>query len=112
MEKWNNHFEKYFSSTLVEYLKNNYNITLNDLKRLYFKDGKITPENRKNITDFFTDTFYKEGNHRTIKIQLEKSNKPTYFYVYTYDKTPSASKKLSNITVEGKYFHIIQFDEV
>lgn len=104
LDKWNNQFEKFFSPMFIQYLKKNYGITVYDLKNLYFKNGLITKENRKNITDFYTQTYYVEGIHRTLRIQQEKSKKPTYYYVYTYDETLSAIKKIAKITEKGKYF--------
>lgn len=102
LEKWNKDTEKYLPSYFIQYLKNKYNVSLNDLKKLYFAGGRITQENRKNLTVMFTDLYMVEGDHKTIKIQLEKSRKPTYFYIYTYDKTISALKNISKINEKGE----------
>lgn len=102
LKKWNENFQIFFPPTCPQYIKNEYNITLNDLKRFYFDDGKITEKNRKNITNLFCDIFWIEGTHKTLKIQVEKSNKPTYFYVYTYDKTLSSIKRVLDIDEKGK----------
>lgn len=100
LENWNKNFEKYFSPTYIQYIKNEYNITLNDLKQVYF-NGQITKENRINITKLFSDVIFVKGTHKALKIQVEKSSKPTYFYIYSYDKTLSANKQISKINEKG-----------
>lgn len=103
MENWNENFEKYFASSYINYFKNKYNITLDDLKHLYFNGGQITKENRINITKLYSDTMPIENTHKTLKFQVEKSpNTPTYFYVYSYDKTLSPLKQILQINEKGK----------
>lgn len=98
---FNRNFDKYFNPNVLATLSK-YEITADDLKRLYFKNDEISQETLEKLIDLTSDTKFVEGIHRAVKIQIEKSCAPTYLYQYTYDKTMSFFKTLLNSPMKGK----------
>ncbi|KAJ8682867.1 hypothetical protein QAD02_018659 [Eretmocerus hayati] len=92
--------EKCLRSSSIETIQN-CGRSLDDLKRLYFDSDQIDQNNEENIADLMGDLYFVEGIHRAIKIQVEKSSSPTYFYQYTYSKTLSPFKQLFNTPLKG-----------
>ena len=83
-------------------MRDKYNLTADELKRLYCKldemTPEITPERIERLTELTGDIHFVEGIHRVVKTQAEKSSAPTYMYKFTYDRAPSIVKKIFNCT--------------
>lgn len=77
-------------------LKSN-NLQPDELKRLYFKCGKITTDNLEVSSDFIGDIYFNYGIHKVIKVQVERSSAPTYFYQFAYDQGCSVVKLMHNL---------------
>lgn len=102
-EKIDKNFLDYVHPRTVKYMKNNFDLTPDDLRRLYIKGGHITEENRLKLVDMLSDTDFNVGTHQLLKIQAERGSAPTYFYKYCYDKTQSPFKAVLGITCSGKF---------
>ncbi|XP_029035421.1 juvenile hormone esterase-like [Osmia bicornis bicornis] len=76
-------------------------ITPNDLKRIYFNNEPISSKLLQQYADFITDSSFRQGIYEVLKIQLEKSVQPTYFYQFTYDNKNSFVKRALNIPLQG-----------
>lgn len=81
---------------------NNYGLTIEDVKRMYFTDGVVKRENIDQLVDLIGDVYFVEGIQRTLKIQVEKSSAPTYFYQFTYDREKSLMKLVFSADMSGK----------
>ncbi|KAJ8682870.1 hypothetical protein QAD02_018662 [Eretmocerus hayati] len=85
----------------VDGIMKNYGQSMSSLKRFYFDNEELNEDNKENVADLMGDMNFVEGTHRAIKIQVEKSAAPTYFYRYTNDKTPSLLKAVTNVSLKG-----------
>lgn len=93
--------EKFLTPGFYGYIEDEYHLNENTVKKIYFNNNPITMDNKINVTRLFADVCIAQGNLKTIRLQLEKVKTPTYFYIYSYDKTPSAVKELSGIEDHG-----------
>lgn len=105
-ESKNLHFEDFIHPQFLETLKRK-KLTLNDLKRLYFKNEKISKDTTLNFIDLVGDMFFVEGIHRIAKVQAERNSASTYLYQFTYDQGPNLTKGMFNSDISGTYY--IQF---
>ncbi|KAJ8682868.1 hypothetical protein QAD02_018660 [Eretmocerus hayati] len=78
-----------------------YDRTIDDLRHFYLNDDELNENNHENMADLLGDVCFVEGIHRAIKIQVEKSSAPTYFYRYTYDRISSGYKKSIDTSLKG-----------
>lgn len=82
-------------------LLNTYGLQPKDLKKLYFKDEKISLDTRDTFADMKGDFDFVEGIHRAIEIQLESSSAPTYLYKFSYDDELTLMKSLLPFAIKG-----------
>lgn len=103
-------FEKYLNPGIKSMIKE-HGLSPEDLRLLYFgdlsklsEDGSSIEEDKifERLIDYITDLYYHLGTHKVIRTQVEKSSAATYFYQYTYDKTPSPLKSYLHTKVKGK----------
>ncbi|XP_058799348.1 neuroligin-1-like [Phymastichus coffea] len=92
---------KALHSNTKDTMKKLYNLTVENLMHIYFRDETITNKNRDKLADFMGDVQFVEGIQRVIKTQIENSDSLTYFYQFTYDKEISVFKLISNINLTG-----------
>lgn len=102
--KYNINIEKCLNPNVLKALSENYNLTANDLRRLYFKFDQVSIENLDKLINLIGDVKFVEGIHRVLKIQVRKSSSPTYLYQYTYDKTMSFFKTVLDAQFKGEKF--------
>lgn len=82
-------------------MRRKYNLSPDDLRRMYHKNIEITDEDHEKLVDLWSDISWVEGIHSIVKTQVEKSSAPTYLYQFSYDKG-SPLKRLGHITTNGK----------
>ncbi|XP_058799381.1 esterase B1-like [Phymastichus coffea] len=99
-EKFNKEYHQIVHPEVKNILKN-YGLTLEDIKHVYFDNDSVTKENMDNLVDLFGDLYFVEGINRALKIQIERSSAPTYFYQFTYDKTLSFIKMWVHTRMSG-----------
>ncbi|CAB0029994.1 unnamed protein product [Trichogramma brassicae] len=79
-----------------------YHLPISELRRMYFKDDeRIDKDTKDKLTDMMGDLSFVEGTHRVARIQLQKSNTPTYLYRYEFDKNFSILKKIAKTKISG-----------
>lgn len=81
----------------------NYELTLEDLKHIYFGNEVVTKENMETLVDMLGDLYFVAGIDKALQIQIEKSSSPTYFYQFTYDKTQSLLKIWLHARLNGEF---------
>lgn len=97
-------FERWRHPTVKKMMESN-NLSGDDLKRLYFKSNKITPENLENYVDLLSDEHFVYGIHKTIRYQVESGSASTYMYQLTYDPGESFMKTMTNVKFKGIHFN-------
>ena len=100
-------FTKWVIPGGAEVLKR-YNLTHDELKEMYFTNGKITAMERLQLANLATDLHFIEGIHKTIKVQVEKKTFPTYAYVFTYDEPVTLSKGMFPHPIPGNISIILR----
>lgn len=112
-EEFFNMIDKNFGLVLgkhaVEVLKE-YNLTLQQLRRLYYKSEEVTEKNMDKFADIMGDLLFVEGLHRFVKIQFEQSSAPTYMYQFSYDSQQSIARTLITDVPAGKVSLSIGFE--
>ncbi|KAK0076649.1 hypothetical protein PV325_005057 [Microctonus aethiopoides] len=86
--------------TVLRFLRK-HNLTVNDVKKFYFGDGKISSENYEKIVAMLTDINFVIGLHHVIEIQTLNSMAPMYYYNFEYESEISIIKKVMDIKVKG-----------
>lgn len=79
-----------------------YNLTANQVKRLYYQNETVSHNNMEKFVDFTTDFYFVEGIQKFARVQAEESSAPTYLYQFSYDPPESFSKRLIKSDVSGK----------
>nr|QCC89034.1 carboxylesterase 19 [Meteorus pulchricornis] len=82
--------------TIARYLKQ-HNISVDDMKQIYFGDKPISRANIENMVKLLTDIFFVIGLHRTAEIQAQIPNVPMYLYKFEYELKISTVKQCLNI---------------
>ncbi|KAJ8680687.1 hypothetical protein QAD02_016474 [Eretmocerus hayati] len=101
LDKFDEDFERFLNPNVTKTLSDKYDLSPDDLKRLYFGKDRISDNDVEKLLDLMGDVKYIEGIHTVVRIQVEKGSAPTYLYQYTYDKTISFIKKLLGTEVRG-----------
>nr|AAC36245.1 carboxylesterase [Anisopteromalus calandrae] len=99
-ESKNLRFEEFIHPNFAETLKRK-KISLEDLKRMYFKNKKISKETTGKFIDLFSDMYFIQGIHQVARVQAERNSAPTYMYQFTYDQGPNFSKGMFSIDEPG-----------
>ncbi|XP_076291110.1 juvenile hormone esterase isoform X2 [Lasioglossum baleicum] len=99
MESLNTNFEKIVHPEMDGMMKMD-EITLEEIKRLYFGKKTIDFDSRVDYASYFSDMMFLRGIYDTVELQAEK-NVPTYFYRFTYDPEISLTKQRFNIECKG-----------
>lgn len=94
-------FESFLHPNVMETLKA-YNLTPANLRKMYFKNKKITENDSEKFINMVGDTFFVHGVQKTVKIQVEHNSAPTYMYQFTYDKGHSFSNAMFKSGVSGE----------
>lgn len=85
----------------LQFLKQ-HNLTVNDVKRLYFGDKNISLDNFANVIDLHTDMYFIIGLHHLVDIQSRVSKTPTYLYKFEYEVENSYLKNFFGMgTIKG-----------
>lgn len=84
-----------------------FDLTSEDLKRMYFNDSKISKENSEKLDDLVSDMYMVQGIHKVIKTQANLNFAPTYFYQFTYDEGCSVVKLIYNQQKRKGIYHKI-----
>ncbi|KAL7287572.1 esterase FE4-like [Trichogramma pretiosum] len=93
-------FSKFLHPETVRAIQK-YGLTANDLKKMYYGDDEISRDNHGQLIDLFSDLYIIDGVHKIIKLQTQKSSKPTYFYQYSFDKGFSPVKFFTGSHLQG-----------
>ena len=99
-DKVNEDFDTYLHPRIFETLHQN-GLDSEDLKRLYFNGEDLSKKDDQRIADLWGDMHFVDGIHKVIRIQVDQSSAPTYFYQFTYDKGFSFIKTKINNLVKG-----------
>ncbi|KAK0074243.1 hypothetical protein PV325_008599 [Microctonus aethiopoides] len=78
-----------------------YNLKVDDVKRFYFGDEKISSKNIKKIVTMLSDTNIIIGVHHMIKIQSEISDLPIYYFKFEYGSECPIIKRYFNTNIKG-----------
>lgn len=81
-----------------------YNLTLDDVKKLYYEDGIIRDDNLVSSSDLLSDVVFVFQMHKVIKAQVQHSTAPTYYYVLAWDGGFSIVKEFNKRKQEGNFF--------
>lgn len=104
-KQFNTNFERFLHPNVKEFMKRKYNLSPDDLRRMYIKSVKIPDENLAVLVDLWSDLIFVEGIHRAVKIQTEKSSAPTYLYQFSYNHD-SPLKQPAGINISGNNMNI------
>lgn len=99
LESLNTNFEKIVHPEMEETLKMD-EITLEELKRLYFGKKTIDMNSRDVYASYFSDMMFFRGIYDIVTLQSEK-NVPTYYYKFSYDPELSLTKQRFGIECKG-----------
>lgn len=83
---------------------NKYQVTPGQAKRLYYKSEKISVDKLEPFVDSMSDLLFVEGIHEFVKVQVEQSSSPTYFYQLSYDSESSFVKFGAAARISGHEF--------
>ncbi|KAJ8673053.1 hypothetical protein QAD02_004314 [Eretmocerus hayati] len=101
-------FSKMVNPRNQEYFSGRYNLTLKDLRNLYYGKEKITQENALIYANMCSELSFVEGVHRAVKVQVGKNLQPTYYYQFSYDGELTLTKAMIGVPVPGA----CHFDEM
>lgn len=85
----------------------NYDFSFENLRHIYFGNGRITEENITELVDLTGDLYLVEGIQKAVLIQIQKSSSPTYYYQYSYDRGISPFKIFMQTQMSGKIRDIL-----
>uniref|UniRef100_A0A0C9QW59 Carboxylic ester hydrolase n=1 Tax=Fopius arisanus TaxID=64838 RepID=A0A0C9QW59_9HYME len=77
------------------------NLTVMDMRKIYFGNRKISLESVQNYVDLQGDTHFIAGIHEVLDHQVQVSKNPTYVYKFDCDTGNSIVKLSLNITQPG-----------
>ncbi|KAK0156922.1 hypothetical protein PV327_011525, partial [Microctonus hyperodae] len=85
---------------VLKFLKE-HNVTIEDFKRFYFGNEKISSKCVDKFVDMNSAAYFTIGIHNIIEIQSKIPNIPMYFYKFEYELETSISKKLLGVDMKG-----------
>lgn len=97
----NQSLETYASPTTMNFY-NNYNMTIRELKKMYFEGNEITELNLLKFLEFWSDYAFNEGIHRLLSIQHRQGAAATYFYKLSFHKNISLIRRSINKPITGE----------
>lgn len=102
LEKIDKIFEKYLHPRWMESLRKRYDLTPQDVKKLYFGDKEVSSDALDEWVDVNSDSFFIEPVHELAEYQVQNKSDSTFMYILTYDSPFSILKTMMNIKSPGK----------
>lgn len=102
LDKVDNNFEKYLHPRLIESMRQKYNMSPQDLKKLYFGNEKLSERTLDQWTDLNTDAFFVQSIHEFAEYQINNKSNSTFLYVMTYDGPFALVKTNQGVTLPGE----------
>nr|CAD7198129.1 unnamed protein product [Timema douglasi] len=70
------------------------------IRDFYFGDKPINNDTLHSVVDMFTDNWFLSGADQAVKLQVEVSSAPVYYYYFDYRGTKSFSELFSGLTTD------------
>lgn len=94
-------FEHYIFPQKIAEILQPYNLTLKDLRQLYFKSDEISEKTLPKLIELLGDLGFVERTHKLVKIQFHNSAAPTYLYKMSFERNTTPSKQKLNTEIKG-----------
>ncbi|KAJ8673052.1 hypothetical protein QAD02_004313 [Eretmocerus hayati] len=94
-------FSKMINPCHQEYFLKTYNLTVKDIRNLYYGKERIDHNNSMIYVKMCSELSFVDGVHRAVKVQVEKNMPHTYYYQFSYDDELTLSKAQIGVPVSG-----------
>lgn len=102
LDKIDKNFQNNLHPRWIESLQKKNDLSPQDLKKLYFKDEKLSEKTLDQWADLNSDAFFVDSIHELVEHQVRNKSNSTFLYVMTYDGPFAIIKTMWGIQMPGK----------